>query len=270
MSTNSMLDSANGQRLVASLVACFSLLGLGAGDLSAQSHGGMNKSTPEKQLLSMGFGTSAEDLRNALGNSNLLARVFATQFIKEQNDKAFTSDIKKLLDDKESCVRVEAAMVLAPWGEAKASEVLRSELQTSEDVNVRLRAAGALADVGDSRGFGLVKATLLDERSPVQTYAATMIQKFARFRGQGIDSLAVQLQAMDIAVKKAEKKESEGAVRQAAWLFRVLAHDLEQSEDSRAVAKLHEASKSKDPKIRFAAEQSLKRSEQKQASGKQH
>jgi hypothetical protein len=135
-------------------------------------------------------------------------------------------------------------------------------------VNLRLHVAGALADLGDSRGFDFVKTTLLDEKSLGQMDAASMIRKFARFRSEGLDSLAVQLEAMDILRKKAERKDSENDAKAARFIFRGLAFDLQDVDDPRVTAKLRDASSSSDPGIRSSAERSLKRIEQRRKDQK--
>jgi hypothetical protein len=101
---------------------------------------------------------------------------------------------------------------------------------------------------------------LLDENAD-HTYAASLIGKFRRFATEGMDVVAVQLQALDMARKKAERRATELDVKSARFLFRTLAFDLERCRDGHAVAKLRETAASHDPEIRRASERSLRKLE---------
>jgi hypothetical protein len=92
-----------------------------------------------------------------------------------------------------------------------------------------------------------------------------VIQKFAGFRKEGVDTLAVQLQGVDLACRKAERKENDFSIGQGRFLFMILAHDLEKSDDNRALAKLPEASKSADPQIAATAAWSVKKADVRRA-----
>lgn len=233
------------------------------GDGLGQTNRRLSVPTPEEQLRSLGIETSPEGLRDTLENTNAPGRIFAVQFIKEQKDKTFTPQLMRLLHEERSSIRVEAAIALATWGETNALEVLRTELHNAKHTGLRLHVAGALADLGESQGFDFVKSTLLDEHSD-QCYAASLMKKFQRFEKDGIEVLPVLLQAVDMARKKAEIKESEFQLRTAQSLFGIVAYDLERSDDTRALAKLRDAAASKDPVIRSTAERCVTKIEKRQ------
>jgi HEAT repeat protein len=213
--------------------------------------------TSEEQLKAKGFDTTEEGLRSALSTSNTLTRVYAVRVIKEKNIKSLIPDLELLLDDSKSRTRAEAAMALAKLGSPRGLPSLKMEMKTSKEQGVKLDVAGALAELGDSSGYSVVKACLLDSKNlGLQHMASHQVHKFSGLKG-GADAQSLYLLGMDAAGRQA-KSENEKEAKSARVLFRLMVSGLGMVGDEGAMPKLQEMTQSDDPELREAAERALK------------
>jgi hypothetical protein len=185
-------------------------------------------------LAEEGYDATPAGLKRALNCSDNWMKIMALRVIQSQKLDVLMSEVEQQITNPQITVRVEAGIALLALGNPMGSDVLHKEVRQGtalfEDVlsgkrpplgsqvgdasgsTQAIRAAGALADAGDSSGFQLVKTALLIPEYSSAITALVMLPRFARFEPQSetIRILPLLLQAFDDSIKKIENAIAEG------------------------------------------------------------
>jgi len=139
-------------------------------------------------LESNGYGTSQEQLLSALESDLGILQAAAARTLGARGEREAVPALERLARDPDASesARVQAAYGLARLDVPAGREVLAQELEGNPEASpAPLQAAGALARLGDPRGFGAVR-TALD--SPNRVTAMVAAKQLGAFAGQeGVD-----------------------------------------------------------------------------------
>jgi HEAT repeats len=178
------------------------LRGAGEGRQRPRDHRGMEVMPPDARspedegrreassrgLQGLGFATDAGGLARALADESLGIRAEAAFLLGFLPGRASLDPLRRALSDESARVRVEAALALARQGEVeRALPVLRAELLGAFFADAPLRAARALALLGDPRGYSRVLEALRSELPSNRMEAIAAIPSFLRYVGQALD-----------------------------------------------------------------------------------
>ncbi len=148
----------------------------------------------QERLQTLGFSTDTSGLVAALSSSNMAARAEAAFILGRRNSRAATTALRSALKDESARVRVEAALALARLGRGKlALGVLREELSGEFFADAPLRAARALALLGEPSGFTRVRDALSSPFPSNRLEAVAVLPAFAGFSGQEVDGQVVDV-----------------------------------------------------------------------------
>jgi HEAT repeat protein len=152
--------------------------------------------------------------------------------------------LRKSLKDPEARVRVEAALALARLDDiAVAMPVLVKELQGQFFADAPLRAARALAVLGDPSGYPRVKEALKSELPSNRQEAVAVLPTFLAFEGKTVGVTTVNVVGALIEASH----DAESLIRRDALL------KLARIEDPRATEALRAALKDPDEQVRELA-----------------
>jgi len=111
-----------------------------------------------------------------------------------RRDANATDALHQSLKDPEARVRVEAALALARLDDAAAAmPVLVKELQGQFFADAPLRAARALAVLGDPSGYPRVKEALKSELPSNRQEAVAVLPTFLAFQGKTVGSTTIDV-----------------------------------------------------------------------------
>lgn len=148
----------------------------------------------QERLQTLGFSTDTSGLVAALSSSNMAARAEAAFILGRRNSRAATTALRSALKDESARVRVEAALALARLGRGKlALGVLREELSGEFFADAPLRAARALALLGNPSGFVRVREALASPFPSNRLEAVAVLPAFVAFSGQEVDGQIVDV-----------------------------------------------------------------------------
>jgi len=186
----------------------------------------------------------------------------------------------KAMRDERANVRVEAALTLNAFGDPTGKVALVSEMVKAKEAQVKfasgnerhtfwdaddflwwLKAAGALADLGNSNGYEIVKTTILSNKYlACKTTAIIQVPKFICFNSKRIDAEDVLLSAADDSMARIDQKLAENPDRRPSaelGYFDVVSQMLAQVGGKQEVAKLNLYAQHKDSEVRLYARAAL-------------
>jgi HEAT repeat protein len=133
-----------------------------------------------------GYGTDAAGLERALRNGDEVAvRAEAAFLLGYQQAQQAKGALRSALSDSSARVRVEAALALARLGDLEtALPVLKREANGKLFEDAPLRAARALAILGDSSGYARVMEALQSEFPSNRMEAIAVLPAFMAFEGE--------------------------------------------------------------------------------------
>jgi HEAT repeat protein len=134
-----------------------------------------------QRLEARGYGGS--ELERALAEGDQAVRAEAAFLLGHAGDGAAADALRAALEDESARVRVEAALALARVGEPdEALPVLRRELDGEFFADAPLRAARALAVLGDDAGWNRVQEALASPLPSNRMEAVAALPAFAPLR----------------------------------------------------------------------------------------
>jgi hypothetical protein len=155
------------------------------------------------RLAELGYDASPAGLSRALQDGNVAVRAEAAGLLGEIDDDQVPIILERALADSSARVRVEAAAALAARGGRElADPVLHRELEGQLFADAPLRAARALATLGDPAGYPRVLEALHSELPSNRMEAIAVLPDFARFAGTELggvvlDPVAALTEALD-------------------------------------------------------------------------
>jgi HEAT repeat protein len=150
-----------------------------------------------KQLRGEGYATDVAGLLSALHANDLAVRSEAAFLLGYAGDPAAVPTLRESLVDPEARVRVEAALALARLGEREeALPVLQQEVHGQFFADAPLRAARALAILGNPCGYGRVLEALDSPLPSNRREAIAVLPAFLPYAGQMVDGQRVDAVAV--------------------------------------------------------------------------
>lgn len=136
-----------------------------------------------QRLAERGYGNDRAELERALAKGDQAVRAEAAFLLGNAGDSAAADALRAALADESARVRVEAALALARVGDADAAlGVLRTELSGEFFADAPLRAARALAVLGDDAGWTRVQEALASPLTSNRMEAIAALPAFAPLR----------------------------------------------------------------------------------------
>ncbi len=138
-----------------------------------------------QRLAERGYGNDRAELERALAKGDQAVRAEAAFLLGNAGDSAAADALRAALADESARVRVEAALALARVGDADADAalgVLRTELNGEFFADAPLRAARALAVLGDDAGWTRVQEALASPLTSNRMEAIAALPAFAPLR----------------------------------------------------------------------------------------
>jgi HEAT repeat protein len=137
-----------------------------------------------------------EGLLQALSSNDLAVRAEAAFLLGRLRDRRAVPSLQAAVEDASARVRVEAAQALARLGEeAIARENLRAELTGAFFDDAPLRAARALALLGDVSGWPRVLEALHSDLPSNRMEAVQALQAFVPLPSGAVDPVAALIDA---------------------------------------------------------------------------
>lgn len=139
-----------------------------------------------------GYGDDPDELLRALGDSDLSVRSEAAFLLGYKRQGDAEPHLRSLLEDASARVRVEAALALARLGhEDTAVPILRMELGGEFFQDAPLRAARALALLGDAGGYPRVMEALASPFPSNRMEAVAALASFLPLTGNTMGAFTV-------------------------------------------------------------------------------
>jgi HEAT repeat protein len=136
-----------------------------------------------QRLAARGHGDDRAGLERALAEGDQAVRAEAAFLLGHAGDGAAADALRSALGDESARVRAEAALALARVGDRDgALPVLRRELDGEFFADAPLRAARALAVLGDDAGWQRVQEALASELASNRMEAVAALPAFAPLR----------------------------------------------------------------------------------------
>jgi HEAT repeat protein len=136
-----------------------------------------------QRLAGRGYGDDRSELERALEEGDQAVRAEAAFLLGHAGDGAAAGALRAALGDESARVRVEAALALARIGDSDAAlPVLRDELGGEFFADAPLRAARALAVLGDDAGWERVQEALASPLPSNRMEAIAALPAFAPLR----------------------------------------------------------------------------------------
>jgi HEAT repeat protein len=135
-------------------------------------------------------------LKRALRDRSVAVRAEAAFLLGMLGDPAAEPWLRKALGDESARVRVEAALALARLGRhEEALPVLRKELGGEFFADAPIRAARALALLGEPEGWPCVLEALASELPSNRMEAIATLPTFLPFDGREVDGRRIDVRA---------------------------------------------------------------------------
>jgi HEAT repeat protein len=142
-----------------------------------------------QRLAERGFGDDRAGLERALAEGDQAVRAEAAFLLGHAGDGAAADALRAALSDESARVRVEAALALARVGDPDtALPVLRAELGGEFFADAPLRAARALAVLGDDAGWQRLQEALASPLTSNRMEAVAALPAFAPLRRDDVVS----------------------------------------------------------------------------------
>jgi HEAT repeat protein len=144
------------------------------------------------RLQGLGFEISTEGLQRGLQSERIAVRAESAFLLGYRRDANAADALRESLKDPEARVRVEAALALARLDDTRtAMPVLVKELQGQFFADAPLRAARALAVLGDPQGYPRVKEALTSELPSNRLDAVAVLPAFLAFQGKMVGTTTI-------------------------------------------------------------------------------
>jgi hypothetical protein len=235
---------------------------------------------PFTELRELERNATPGNLRAAFTNTAVYMRTGAIKIIKRRGDKKFLPELLRALEDERAEVRVEAALTLAAFGEPRGKFALVDEMTKARQAQVKLSSesagrtfwdthdlmawsegAGALADLGDSSGYDVLRTTMLNGNLGFRGLAVIQLPKFMRFKDKRAEVEHILLMEIDNAIEQIDKARLEHPDRRPAGeigYFDVVSRLLAGIGGEQQAAKLRSYTQHKEPEVRRYAEAALR------------
>ena len=151
-----------------------------------------------QRLRALGYDAGTLDgLARALSSTNVAVRAEAAFLLGHARDRGACEILLQSLKDSDARVRVEAALALARAGgvEDEVRAILVDELSGELFEDAPLRAARALALLGDPAGYGRVIEALESELPSNRMEAINVLPVFLPFKGRAVEGQVVDVVA---------------------------------------------------------------------------
>jgi HEAT repeat protein len=136
-----------------------------------------------QRLAERGYGNDRAELERALAEGDQAVRAESAFLLGHGGDRAAADALRAALGDESARVRVEAALALARVGDVEtALPVLRAELGGEFFADAPLRAARALAVLGDDAGWERLQEALASPLTSNRMEAIAALPAFAPMR----------------------------------------------------------------------------------------
>jgi HEAT repeat protein len=136
-----------------------------------------------QRLAARGYQSSREELERALAKGDQAVRAEAAFLLGHAGDEGAAGALRTALGDQSARVRVEAALALARLGHRDAAlPVLRDELRGEFFADAPLRAARALAVLGEDTGWERLQEALASPLPSNRMEAIAALPAFAPLR----------------------------------------------------------------------------------------
>ncbi len=146
------------------------------------------------RLEGLGFEITAAGLERGLQSERIAVRAESAFLLGYRRDANAAEALRQSLNDPEARVRVEAALALARLNDTStAMPVLVKELQGQFFADAPLRAARALAVLGDPAGYPRVKEALVSELPSNRLDAVAVLPAFLPFQGKTVGSTTIDV-----------------------------------------------------------------------------
>lgn len=204
----------------------------------------MRAESSTKRLQGLGFEINTAGLERGLESERIAVRAESAFLLGYRRDSDAVGALGQSLKDPEARVRVEAALALARLDDtAEAMPVLVKELQGQFFADAPLRAARALAVLGDPAGYPRVKEALKSELASNRQEAVAVLPAFLAFEGKTVGSTTID--AVGALIEASHDAES--LIRRDALL------KLAKLSDPRVTEALQAALKDRDKDVRELA-----------------
>lgn len=201
-----------------------------------------------RRLQSLGYALDASGLAKALRSPEVAVRAEAAFLLGYAADSSAAEVLRQSLKDSSARVRVEAALALARSGKPEeAKPFLRAELKGELFEDAPLRAARALALLGEAAGYGRVMEALASPLPSNRMEAIAVLPAFLPFAGQKVGDRTVD--PVGNLIRAAS--DSEAILRRDALSAIVL------TDDPRSFPALEIALKDPEPTVRELAQSLL-------------
>ncbi len=208
-----------------------------------------------ERLRALGYDADTQDgLARALSSANMAVRAEAAFLLGVAGDSSAREILLPSLKDSDARVRVEAALALARTGGAReeTSAILLDELRGELFQDAPLRAARALALLGDPAGYERVIEALESDLPSNRMEAIRVLPVFLPFKGRAVEGHVVDV----VAALERAAADPEPILRRDALTV------LAQVADPRATQLLEAARNDADAGVRELAQQLLQDSEE--------
>ncbi len=201
-----------------------------------------------RRLQSLGYGLDASGLAKALRSPEVSVRAEAAFLLGYAADASAADVLQRAVKDDSARVRVEAALALARSGKPEeAKPLLRAELKGELFEDAPLRAARALALLGEPSGYGRVMEALASPFPSNRMEAIAVLPAFLPFAGETIGEHAID--PVGNLIRAASDSE--------AMLRRDALSAIALTDDPRAIPALQAALKDPDSSVRELAQSLL-------------
>ena len=203
-----------------------------------------------QRLRALGYDADSQDgLARALSSTNIAVRAEAAFLLGIAGDSSAREILLPVLKDSDARVRVEAALALARAGSAReeAKSILRDELRGELFQDAPLRAARALALLGDPAGYERVIEALESQLPSNRMEAISVLPVFLPFNGRAVEGRVVDV----VAALERAAADPEPILRRDALTA------LAETADPRATQLLEAARNDADAQVRELAQRLL-------------
>lgn len=145
----------------------------------------------EALLTANGYTTDSKALRELLDSNLSVFQAAAARVLGTRKERSALDALQHVADDDaaEETSRVQAALALARMDVTKGRDVLNKMLSISPETSpAPMQAAGALAQLGDPRGYTLLREALKSTNPLTAMIACKQLFMFAGLDGQQLQN----------------------------------------------------------------------------------
>ncbi len=138
-------------------------------------------------LTANGYTTETQELVHLLDSNISVFQAAAARVLGAKGERSAISALQRLTDNNtaDETSRVQAAFAIARMDVTAGRDVLNQMLELSPEASpAPMQAAGALAQIGDPRGYRVIRASLSSSNSLTAMVACKQLFKFVALDGQ--------------------------------------------------------------------------------------